>query len=882
MAYTRTMNGKVPQVLQELHFDETPTPGSLNPVTSGGVDEAVAEAVDAAKEEMQGKIDEVTLDPSAVALGNVHNLDEVTSFAADAKILVDSETDGPGAMTAEDLLELSAQNALAGNVAPAFNENETYLPKKSVVVDGKAVTFVTNHSAGAFSTGEVVDWNPDHENTEYVLSKGHYYINTGAVSEGDAVSFSPSYSSAANLKYAVIDATGINFISFNAAVGGDASRLWAFVDNSGNLIKVAESSSSAYSGLVIVPSSAKTIIINIREGSFELVRSDSVEKIGHYLNIPSTVDSYANWETSSNAGYRVMVKKVSPGDVLKVEARGGSSAWPVSFFDSSMKLLVKCATISSGSDVLTGGAVFCAPLQAAYIVINSKDCLDEKVTYNEFSVDCVKCVMSNPVKFYWPNETVGNSVNINKPTSGSNPRVMAVIDVEGLSNVFCYGEGGVSARLWSFLDSSFEIISSSASDARNTYTLIPVPSGAKYFIMQSSYSGICFGLPSDRIPNLVYDELKKLDAESAQKLESLVDSNGYITSNYVFTNYSNHGLCTLISFMAEQDESVSENVDFIYVFNGVTSRFSLSKCKGKKRFYSFRVPPANMDQLLRIGFYAASDKKLKISAMSITYATGSCVSHKGIRMDAHLGLQALAPENTMVAFDLASKCGFEGCVANPINSADGTFYCYHEDDATLTIDGTTAVSLSSSAFRALTDAQLASYKVFGLSGQRTKYMEKIPTLYEFFELCAITGMKPVLSTHPAPTVEQLGEIKAMTDKLGITDALTIKAFSLTVLENAFEVFGHIDGYVFDLNSVSDIGDIIAEVKATNFFAAGEKVTIEIVYSALTREIAEAVIAEGIALGTWDMQIANYPTAIEYGVTRFTEKGHNSCNGLSWR
>lgn len=783
------------------------------------------------------------------------------------------------------LLKVTAQNALAGNVVQAFDAEVGYISKNSVVADGKAVTFVTNHSAGAFSDGEVVDWKLDHENAEYILSKGHYYINTGAVSEGSAVSFSPSYSSAAsaaNLKYAVIDATGINFISFNAAVGGDASRLWAFVDNSGNLIKKA-ASSSVYSGLVIVPSSAKTIIINIREGSFELVRSDAVEKIGHYLNIPSNVDSYADWNTSFNAGYRVMVKKVSPGDVLKVEARGGTSAWPVSFFDSSMKLLVKCATISSGSDVLTGGAVFCAPLQAAYIVINSKDSLDEKVTYNEFSDGCVKCVMSNPVKFYWPNETVGNSVNINKPTSSSNPRVMAVLDVEGLSNVFCYGEGGGSARLWSFLDSSFEIISSSTSDARNTYTFIPVPIGAKYFIMQSSYSGICFGLPSDSIPNLVYEELKKLDAESAQKLESLVDSNGYITTNYVFTNYSNHGLCTLISFMAEQDESVSENVDFIYVLNGVTSKFSLSKCKGKKRFYSFRVPPANMDQLLRIGFYAASDKKLKISTVSITFATGSCVSHKGVRMDAHLGLQALAPENTMIAFDLASKCGFEGCVANPINSADGTFYCYHEDDATLTTDGTTAVSLTSSAFRALTDEQLAAYKVFGLGGaQRSRYLEKIPTLYEFFELCAITGMKPVLSTHPTPTVEQLGEIKAMTDKLGITDALTIKAFSLSILENAFAVFGHIDGYVFDLNNVSDIGNIIVDVKATNFFAAGEKVTIEIVYSALTQEIAEAVVAEGIALGTWDMQIANYPTAIEYGVTRFTEKGYNSCNGLSWR
>lgn len=806
----------------------------------------------------------------------------ITAFRTGDVIPVDGP-DGTAKMSKDDLLQLTAQNTLAGSVAPAFDEAVSYVPKTSVVAEGKAVTFVTNHSAGAFSTGEVVDWKPDHENAEYVLSKGHYYINTGAVSEGRAVSFSPSYSSsgtAANLKYAVIDATGVNFISFNAAVGGDASRLWAFVDSSGNLIKKANAD-SGYSGLVIVPSSAKTIIINIRAGSFELVRSDSAEKIGHYLYIPS-VGSYANWDTSASASYRVMVKKVNPGDVLKVAARGGSSAWPVSFFDSSMKLLVKCKEISSGADVFTGGAVFCAPLQASYVVVNSKDSLVEKIAYNENHNGYVKCVMSDLVKFYWPNETVGTSVDINRPSSGSNLRVMAVLDVEVLSNIFCYGFGGGSARLWSFLDSSFEIVSSSVSDARNTYTLIPVPVGAKYFIMQSQFSGVCFGLSGNELPITVFDELKKMDSEAGEKLSKLTDSSGYMTTNLVMANYSNHGLCTLVSFMAEQDPSILDNVEFGYEIGGLTSRFSLAKCKGKKRFYSFRIPPANLDQLILIGFYAATNKHLKISALSINYATGSCVSHKGVRMDAHLGLQLLAPENTMVAYDLASKCGFEGCVANPINSADGTFYCYHEDDDTLTTDGTTAVSLSSSAFRALTDAQLASYKVFGAGAQRSRYLEKIPTLYEFFELCAITGMKPVLSTHPVPTIEQLSEIKAMTDKLGITDALTIKAFSLSVLENAFEVFGHIDGYVFDLNSVSDIDNIIADVKATNFFAAGEKVTIEIVYSALTQEIAEAVVGEGLALGTWSMQIANYPTALEYGVTRFTERGQNSCNGLSWR
>jgi hypothetical protein len=83
------------QMIGELHFDKEPVEGSFNTVTSDGV----VKAIDKAKDDMQEKIDEVTLDPSAVALGNVHLLDEVTEFPADGCILVDSATNGPGEMS---------------------------------------------------------------------------------------------------------------------------------------------------------------------------------------------------------------------------------------------------------------------------------------------------------------------------------------------------------------------------------------------------------------------------------------------------------------------------------------------------------------------------------------------------------------------------------------------------------------------------------------------------------------------------------------------------------------------------------------------------------------------------------------------------------------
>ena len=89
-------------------YDDEPIEGSFNGITS----DAVVKAIDEAKEDMQGKIDEVTLDPSAVAFGNVHLLDEVTEFPADGCILIDSETNGPGEMSKDTLLELTAQNAV--------------------------------------------------------------------------------------------------------------------------------------------------------------------------------------------------------------------------------------------------------------------------------------------------------------------------------------------------------------------------------------------------------------------------------------------------------------------------------------------------------------------------------------------------------------------------------------------------------------------------------------------------------------------------------------------------------------------------------------------------------------------------------------------------
>lgn len=167
------------QMVGELVFDQVPEEGSFNPVTS----DAVVKAIDEAKEDMQEKIDEVTLDPSAVALGNVHLLDEVTEFPADGCVLIDSETNGPGEMSKDTLLELTAQNALAGNVAPAFDPAKpndaggyAYYKDEIVANNGATYKFKVNHSSGAWNVAEVDRYDAGENLKFFVVTDSPEYL----------------------------------------------------------------------------------------------------------------------------------------------------------------------------------------------------------------------------------------------------------------------------------------------------------------------------------------------------------------------------------------------------------------------------------------------------------------------------------------------------------------------------------------------------------------------------------------------------------------------------------------------------------------------------------------------------------------------------------
>jgi len=251
------------QMVGELVFDQVPEEGSFNPVTS----DAVVKAIDEAKEDMQEKIDEVTLDPSAVALGNVHLLDEVTEFPADGCILVDSETNGPGEMSKDTLLTLTAQNALAGNVAQVFDPTRTsenpYKAGESIAYEGKTYTFKVDHY-GAWSAADVDE-------------KPLAYQGMGFVGKGSTFASVVIPNVAPGERYRLVLKTNSWKID---DTGSGQNFIFAILSSDGstttNIFYVVRGNAPQTSYEFVIPSSCKSLIVGGRANAGEVVFFDLV------------------------------------------------------------------------------------------------------------------------------------------------------------------------------------------------------------------------------------------------------------------------------------------------------------------------------------------------------------------------------------------------------------------------------------------------------------------------------------------------------------------------------------------------------------------------------------------------------------------------------
>lgn len=229
---------------------------------------------------------------------------------------------------------------------------------------------------------------------------GMQYIQTN-LNAGDTVAInSPQTSS--NFSYKVIDVSPGDKITLNAT-GGNAGRLWAFIDSSNALLSKADANAVASNLVLTAPANAVKLVLNVNFNATiganyigtsvdsriagnvdatlfvsgkaadartvgDIVGSESVGIFanGYFL---TSIGSVVNIDSpSSGAGWSYCIIPCKTEDHIIVSAGAGSNPCQYAWLDSAYKCIGRSNQVPTD---LTENNIVVAPLNASYILVNS-------------------------------------------------------------------------------------------------------------------------------------------------------------------------------------------------------------------------------------------------------------------------------------------------------------------------------------------------------------------------------------------------------------------------------------------------------------------------------------------------------------------------------
>lgn len=205
----------------------------------------------------------------------------------------------------------------------------------------------------------------------------------------------------------------------------------------------------------------------------------------------------------------------------------------------------------------------------------------------------------------------------------------------------------------------------------------------------------------------------------------------------------------------------------------------------------------------------------------------------------HRGYSAIAPENTLPAYRLSKRMGFNYVETDVSFTSDGVAMLLHDS----TIDRT---SNGSGTLSNMTYSQVRQYD-FG-SWKSAEYAGTvIPTLAEFLALCKDIMLHPwiELKDNGGYTQAQIEGIVDMVNDYGMTELTSYISFSSTYL-----------GYVKDYNSKASLGFLKSTASSSDLSTCqGLQTTDNLVfyapkYSTLSTSIVNTYKAANIPIRVW--------------------------------
>ena len=417
------------------------------------------------------------------------------------------------------------------------------------------------------------------------------------------------------------------------------------------------------------------------------------------------------------------------------------------------------------------------------------------------------------------------------------------------------------------------------------------------------YADVASGLTAHKMLNDSYYGVKRRGYINLNSITPYAESDGTYKTSFELTierteeSYKN----MILGIRAKYVGTDAPSIRFKYYFTTTNEQYNIYASKqhtfggnGCYEVNEFRNPPFPKYKMsLSVIVTIPTGTTVYIDDLWNEYSDRVGGYDVGVRFNAHQGFIPLCIADTLSSFRMAAKLGFNRCVTIPKETSDGVLVCYHNDGAI----GQTLIdengnypdaATQEKKISEITYSELSGYFVSPPHVLKSIYQdEKLPTLEEFFAVCSRTGMHPMLSVHPEPTLAGWNNIKNLAKKYGLLNALNIKigySLTATALDNPYAVFGSdIESYVIDVSTSRTTGAEYAQYLDTHLPDCKCRVVVEYFYSVITDERISETLAGGYEVAC--AELATQPTSeykrlMSLGVTEFTNDNFSSV-GLNW-
>lgn len=228
-------------------------------------------------------------------------------------------------------------------------------------------------------------------------------------------------------------------------------------------------------------------------------------------------------------------------------------------------------------------------------------------------------------------------------------------------------------------------------------------------------------------------------------------------------------------------------------------------------------------------------------------------TQKKVRYIAHRGMSAIAPENTIPAYELAGELGMWGAECDVTTTKDGIWVLMHDDTVDRTTNGKGYVSN-------FTLNEIKNLKIDAGNNVNFYPNLRVPTLEEYLITCRKYELVPVIEIKSASKNSDYDTFVNLIKKYGYEENCIVISFSLTALQEV------------RLRSKKIVIQYVADISETTINQVRElgNAGLDVNHTSLTKEKIELAHSNGLMVNTWtvnDPQIAKNLT--DFGVDYIT-------------